>query len=134
MKEDDLPERPLESLGKTHRKRIDTLVQDIVRRSWEKPQLEMSQEILASFNELRDFMYKEVYLSQGLEAETRKAYRIVVDLYRFYLENPNSLPNALGKDPSPGEIGRLAVDYIAGMTDQYALNIYKDRFLPKGWG
>ena len=134
IKESDLPQRPLETLGRIHRERIDILVQDIVRRSWDKAHLEMSQEILASFNELRDFMYEEVYSRQSLGVETRKAYRIVTDLYEFYLENPHSFPDVPRKDASPEEIGRLAVDYIAGMTDQYALNIYKDKFLPKGWG
>ena len=134
IKESGLPQKPVETLGRIHRERIDTLVQDIVRRSWEKPHLEMSQEILASFNELRDFMYEEVYSSQSLDAETKKAYRIVTDLYKFYLENPYSFRDAPRKDASPDEIGTLAVDYIAGMTDQYALNIYKDKFLPKGWG
>ncbi len=134
IRESDLPGRPLETLGRTHRKRIDTLVQDMVRKNWEKPHLEMSQEILVSFNELRDFMYEEVYSSGSLQVERKNAYRIVTDLYRFYLESPISLRDAPRKDASSEEIGRIAVDYIAGMTDQYALNIYTDKFLPKVWG
>ncbi|MCK4495460.1 MAG: deoxyguanosinetriphosphate triphosphohydrolase [Candidatus Aminicenantes bacterium] len=134
IKETDLPNEPLEMLGRTHRKRIDTLVQDIVKESEGKPCLRMSKIILETFNELRDFMYKEVYSSSVLSDEVKKAYRIVIDLYSLYVDKVHLFPASLRKNIDKEGVKKVAVDYIAGMTDRFALNIYKDHFVPREWG
>lgn len=133
IKQEDLPEVPLRVLGRAHRERINTLVQDVVRESWDKPHLAMSEEVVEAFNELRDFMYEEVYESETLTSEVRKAYGIVTDLYDFYLKRIFLLPTSLKKNVEKEGERRAVVDYIAGMTDQYALNCYKRHFLPRGW-
>ncbi len=134
IKETDLPTEPLETLGRTHRNRIDTLVQDIAKESEGESCLKMSKTILEAFNELRDFMYGQVYSSPLLSDEVKKAYRIVTDLYSLYVDKVHLFPVALRKDIDREGIKRAAVDYIAGMTDRFALNIYKDYFIPKEWG
>jgi len=133
IEEGDLPEASLEVLGRTPRARINTLVQDVVRQSWGKPHLVMSRQILEAFNELRDFMYEKVYSSKALASEVRKAYDIVTALYSFYLKHVELLPASLKKIIEEEGKRRAVVDYIAGMTDQYALNCYKRYFLPRGW-
>jgi dGTPase len=133
IRESDLPSRPLKVLGRTHRERINTLVQDIVRQNIGKPHLTMKREILESFNELRDFMYEQVYLSPVLAPEIRKAYEVITKLYDFYLKHIDLLPDFLKKNIEKEGKRRAVVDYIAGMTDQYALSQYKTHFVPRGW-
>lgn len=133
IKEKDLPEKSLKILGRTHSQRINTLVQNIVKGSWQVSHLKMGDTVLDAFNELRDFMYDKVYLSSFLSAETRKAYRIVSELYDFYLRRTRLLPISLRKSIDKEGPERIAVDYIAGMTDRFALNIYEHYFIPKGW-
>lgn len=134
IEESDLPRGPLKILGKTHRERINTLVQDVVKNSWQASHLTMTPGILSAFNELRDFMYEEVYLSPFLSDEVRKAYRMVSELYGFYLKRAHLLPIYLRENIDKDGLERVTVDYIAGMTDRFALNIYKDYFIPKEWG
>jgi len=134
IKESDLPRGPLRILGRTHRERINTLVQDVVKNSWQASHLTMTPGILSAFNELRDFMYEKVYLSSFLSDEVRKAYRVVSELYGFYVERTHFLPIFLRENIDEEGRERAAVDYIAGMTDRFALNTYKDYFVPKEWG
>jgi len=133
IKEEDLPRKSLRILGRTHRERINTLVQNIVKESWRGAKLKMEDIVLDTFNELRDFMYDKVYLSPFLFNETRKAYRIVSELYSFYLRETPLLPISLRKSIDEEGQERIVVDYIAGMTDRFAINIYKNYFIPEGW-
>lgn len=134
IKERDLPSEFLKVLGISCRERIDTLIQDAVKTSWDSSHLRISKDTLEVFHKLKDFMYRKVYLAPVLAKEAKKARRIVKDLYSFYLKNVDFLPIPLKKSTEEKEIRRIVVDYIAGMTDQYALNVYKEYFFPKGWG
>lgn len=133
IKERDIPSEVLKVLGSSCRERIDILIRNVVKTSWNSPRIGMSKEILEVFYKLKDFMYKKVYLSSVLTREAEKARQIVKDLYTFYLDNLDLLPICFKKDREE-EVRRAVVDYIAGMTDRYALNVYKEYFLPKGWG
>ena len=134
IRENDLPKGIIKVLGSTNRKRIDTLVQDVVDQSRDSPHLKMSQIVLSEFNQLRDFMYEEVYTSPILAQEVKKAYRVVTDLYSFCFDHVDLFPPSLKNNIKREGRGRIALDYIAGMTDQYALSLYQDYFLPQGWG
>jgi len=134
IKERDSPEEISHILGKTHKERIDRLIQDIVKESIGKSHIAMDKDLLEAFNELRDFMYKKVYLSPTLAKEKEKAYQIVINLYNFYTNNSNILPVSLKNRAEEEGLERIIVDYIAGMTDQYALKVYKNNFLPREWG
>lgn len=134
IKKVDLPRVPLQVLGRTHRGRINTLVQNLVQNSWKRAHLKMSKEVLDAFNELRDFMYDRVYLSKTLASEMEKAYRVAVALYNFYLKHIALLPASLREKVGKEGKRRIVVDYIAGMTDRYALDRYEEYFIPRGWG
>ena len=132
ISEKDLPEEAIEILGKTGRERIATLVRDVVINSWGKPHLEMSPPVLEAFNRLRDFMYETVYNAKVLKKEVQKARSLIHNLYYFYIENPCYIPPFFRENG--GSIERAAVDYIAGMTDRYALSEYRKHFIPEEWG
>jgi len=125
--EDDLPKIALSVLGHSHSQRINTLVCDIIDSSWaasgtvetkDKPVIEMSTEVLQAANELRNFLFDKVYKVCASNEETDRARVTVGLLYRYYKQNPDKMP----KDYRTAEdsVTRKVVDYIAGMTDQYA--------------
>lgn len=134
IKEEDLPQGPVEILGSTTRERIATMVENVVYTSWNRPHLAMSSDVLDAFNELRDFMYKEIYHSDALAEEVNKAFHVVCELYNFYLSRPSAVPPSFRENLKHEEIDQVVVDYIAGMTDRYALNEYEKHFIPKEWG
>jgi len=132
IKIEDLPLTAVKVLGKTGRERIATLVKDVVISSWNKPHLEMSLPVLKAFNQLRDFMYEKVYQADALREEVEKASCVVCNLYYFYLEHSFIIPSYFKENAENTE--RAVVDYIAGMTDRYALNEYQRYFIPREWG
>lgn len=126
-----LPPECVRVLGATHGVRIDTLVRDIVENSLGRPQIGQSPEIREAMAALRQFMFDKVYLAEINQAQARKGRRIVKELYDLFVEYPSKLPRNLqarieqGEDPR-----RMTVDYIAGMTDSYAVKCFQQEFIP----
>jgi dGTPase len=129
--EDDLPGRVAEVLGRSHGERIETLVTDIVETTGEGPEVRMSDPVFVALDELRDFMFERVYLREEAAAEQEKAIGVIRALVSYYLEHPDEVPEEYAR--APGTPADRVVDYIAGMTDRYALRAYEDLFLPHGW-
>ncbi|NLK52606.1 MAG: deoxyguanosinetriphosphate triphosphohydrolase, partial [Syntrophomonadaceae bacterium] len=126
-----LPEECVQILGRTHGERIDSLVRDIVRCSLGQPRIEQSSEVKKAMVDLRQFMFKKVYLAEVNQVEARKGRRIVKELYDFYTNNPGQLPESLQEKVREGQDPRqITVDYISGMTDTYALRIFQALFIP----
>ena len=131
LQEEDLPPGPLAVLGRSHAERINTLVTDLVRRSADGPEVSLSPEVFAALDELRDFMFQEVYLRPDSRGEHEKAVKLIRDLFAHYLEHPDELPAEYHR--APGDLPTHVADHIAGMTDRYALRTYERLFLPQGW-
>ncbi len=135
LSEAGLPERCISVLGGRHSQRIATMVIDLVENSRDKFELSMSDDVLMGMNELKDFLFANVYGPQasgtGVE-ELRKAGRLVKELFRFYMEHPELLPEWRSSEISAVESrARVACDFIAGMTDRYAQHRYAQYFLPE---
>jgi len=128
--EADLPPESTSLLGHSHSERINTLVSDIIEQSWavrgddtmkKKPAIRMSPRILEATSTLREFLFDRVYTVKSAEEETERAKKVVRFLYHHLTQHPESLPaEYLSYSDSPE---RRVVDYIAGMTDQYALRL-----------
>jgi dGTPase len=127
--EDDLPQSAIVVLGKSHSKRIDTMVCDIIDQSWsatgiddtkKTPIITMSHEVLEAANHLRQFLFQRVYEVQIARKETERAIQVVRFLYYYFVNNPDKLPREFA---TSDEAERGVVDYIAGMTDNYALSL-----------
>lgn len=136
LSEDDLPKDILKVLGSTHSQRIEILVTDLINTSTEflnngLMQVGLSNEIDEAMKELRNFMFKNVYLGDELKGERKKAKFILGQLIEHYLKNIDSLPE-LYKNIANEEGGERAVaDYVAGMSDDYCLNQFNKIFVPK---
>ncbi len=126
----DLPQSAISVLGATHSARINTLVGDVIDYSWEvagwdktpsSPTIGLSPRVLEAMNILRDFLFERVYDAVSLRDETERARKVVGCLYRYFVANPDKLAREFPIPASPAE--RAVVDYIASMTDQYALRM-----------
>ena len=128
--EEDLPGQAVALLGPSHSQRINTLVSDVVESSWaatgaegqEKPVISMSPKVVAAANSLRQFLFERVYSVAKEEAE--QAREVVRLLFQHFLEHPEKLPQEYNLRGDSTE--RKVVDYIAGMTDNYALRLAGD--------
>ncbi len=130
LTDDELPPNVRTTLGDHHSQRINTLVCDIVDESWaatgltpgrEAPSIRMSDAVLAATDELREFMFRRVYLWEDAQPEAARARRLVRFLFEYYLAHPEEISSdfALSDDPPQ----RRAADYIAGMTDTFAIDL-----------
>ncbi len=122
---EDLPTGPLSVLGEKMSVRIDTLVRDMISTSERKGEISLSDEIYEALMELRAWLFRNVYHDSS-SLETRKASGVVAALFEYYLERPEERA-ASDRDPITE-----TVDFVAGMTDRYALATYRRLFLPRG--
>ncbi len=121
---DDIPQSTQKLLGKTFAKRIDTIVLNIIDESL-KNNLEfisISKDIYEEIYRLRDFLYEKVYLVKESPEELKKIKNILHSVYQLVIENPGEYINPF---PQEDTLERRAIDFIAGMTDRYAMNIFK---------
>jgi dGTPase len=131
LSEGDLPEEAVTILGRSHGDRIETLVTDIVETSLDAPEVRMSEPVAAALDVLREFMFERVYLREESRAEQEKAIAVIRALFSYYLDHPEEVPPEY--HAAPGDPPTRVADYIAGMTDRYALRAYEHLFLPRGW-
>ena len=122
---EELPEKPLSVLGEKMSLRIDTLVRDMISNSQKKGEISLSDAVYESLMELRAWLFEHVYIEQR-SRENQKAAGVVAALFEYYLEHPEE---RVGSDPDPLV---ETVDFVAGMTDRYALAAYRRLFLPRG--
>ena len=121
------------SLGETHSQRINTLVLDVIHFSDSQGKIAMSPAIAQKMDSLRNFMFRHVYRTPEALAEERKVRALMGQLFRYYSERPEELPNEYREIAYNEGIESAACDYIAGMTDRYAVRIYRELFIPKSW-
>jgi len=133
---DDVPQQILDVLGRNHSQRITTLVWDIIEQGIDDEKLKMSQKVLKALNDLKDFLFERVYLNaKQVKAEASKCWVVIERLFDYYMQHPDELP--IGppdkKSLSQKELARIVCDYIAGMTDRYAIDLFSRLFVPQGW-
>lgn len=129
MREEDIPADIRERLGGRKKERINTLVMDVIENSGED--IKMSPGCSEAFLKLRNFMFENIYESGVCRREDEKAYYIVERLYGYYLKNVYQMPGAYIKIAEEEGAQRAVCDYIAGMSDTYALKEYERLFIPR---
>ena len=135
LHEEDIPEESRRIMGDTTRMRLNTLIHDVVEHSEGRGGIVMSDRMESAMKYLRAFMFRHVYSNQAAKGEEDKAIRMIQELYRYYNEYPEQLPAEyqflMQEKGEPQE--RVVCDYIAGMTDSYAIHKYKELFVPEAW-
>lgn len=129
---EDIPAECRKMLGETHGERIHTMIVNVIENSLNQPRVAMADDMYEAMMELRSFMFDSVYTSPIAKAEENKAKGIVQTLFETFLKKP-----AILKEEGLASLvftdERDVCDYIAGMTDNYAIYIFKSLFLPRGW-
>ncbi|MBE6039196.1 MAG: deoxyguanosinetriphosphate triphosphohydrolase [Anaerofustis stercorihominis] len=131
--EADLPKECIRILGDTHSKRINTMIVDIVRNSQDKNTISKSREIEEATAELRAFMFANVYIGSEAKSDEDKAKNVVKSLFEYFVENPQEMGDEYYNRIINDGIERSVCDYIAGMTDSFAVKKYKSLFIPNSW-
>lgn len=134
LREEDIPMELRKVLGFDTRTRLDHLIHDIVINSRGKDDIIMSDETAQAMRDLRFFMFEHVYKNPVAKGEEVKAKAMLEQMYYFYLDHIEELPDKLRGMLDEGEDkGRIVCDYISGMTDQYAITKFKEHFMPQAW-
>ncbi len=131
----DIPEDCLRRLGESHSKRINTMVNDIVSETLKAGggRLSISEEILSAMWDLREFLWERVYENETVHADFHKAAKILRELYHYLMDYPEIFMTLIERESLYDTLERCVIDFLAGMTDRYAFNLYEKLFLPLPW-
>ena len=135
ISDEDIPERFKETLGYSLRERLNTLIHDLIKTSEEAYEIHLSDEIGEAFMELRRFMFDRVYINSIAKTEEGKAQALIRRLFEFYVLDPDKMPEEFARIVHEGkeEKERVVCDFIAGMTDNYAVKTYTELAIPQMW-
>ena len=130
---DDIPNTITDVLGHNHSQRINTLVTDAIFTSREAGTVTLSPAVDNALKTLRAFMFERVYRNPIAKAEESKAKDMLQRMFEYYINHPEALPEDFHPQLSFEGLERTVCDYIAGMTDNYAVDKYTEIFIPMGW-
>jgi len=135
IKEEDIPEDCRRFLGDSHSKRINTMVRGVIAESLKSPEMDLSfgEELEFYIVKLRDFLYEMVYDTTLVHGDFVKCSKIIKDLYEYFLSNPDEFLKETGRKDFYDDQANCVCDFIAGMTDRYAFNLFEKIFLPLPW-
>ncbi len=135
FREEDIPRRFTDVLGNSVKNRLDLLIRDIIRQSEDRDHICMSPEVEEAMHELRKWMFENVYTNPRAKSEEGKAQNMLTMLWDYYLEHTEEMPaeyiELMQTRNEPKT--RVVCDYIAGMTDIYAINKFTELFVPVTW-
>ena len=129
----DIPIHISQTLGFTHGERIETLTMDIIRESGEGMLIRQSGPVAKAMAELKEFMFRSVYFNPLAKGEEGKAEDMICLLYEYYCRHEDKLPSEYQDILVREGRERAVLDYIAGMTDTYAVERFSSLFIPTGW-
>ncbi len=133
LSESDIPEKLHKILGANHSARINTMVMSIVRASDGKNTIAMEADIKAATDELREFLFEKVYYNAHVLSEEERAMGLIVRLFEYFVKHPEKMPSNYRVLCEEEPIERIVADFISGMTDRHAINVYEDLFIPSTW-
>jgi len=131
LRNEDIPSSCLETLGYTHGQRIDTLIRDCVKESFDRDTIQMSDEIGGAMMELRTFMFSNVYNNTSDLEMDRRARHVIDHLFAYYMQHTELLPETYARQRDRFGIQQAVADYVAGMTDRYAIADFERAFVPR---
>ncbi|MHB0976287.1 MAG: deoxyguanosinetriphosphate triphosphohydrolase [Candidatus Aquicultorales bacterium] len=132
LTEEDLPKEYISLLGRHHGQRINLMVNDLVKASAGRDSITLSEEFSEALLGLRAFMFERVYLESPAKLENPRAKKVIGELFFHFLDEPGKLPDEFKTD-DPSELPHKVCDYVAGMTDRYAIRSFERIFIPRVW-
>lgn len=129
LKKEDLPQKSIEILGNTHTERINNLVLGMINHYEQTSEIGLDLCMKDALDKLRGFMFENVYHSKKSLDEALRVEKMIEVLFEYFLKNPDKIP----KEYKEENLERNVCDYIASMTDRYAINIYKKIFIPRSF-
>ena len=133
LHEEDIPAHLREVLGESHGARINTMVKSVIRNSTGQNEIRMSPEIRAATEELRRFLFENVYTNPIAKAEDGRAKGLLAELFHYFVKHPESIADQYRRNIEEEGVERCVCDYISGMTDRYAIETFTNIFVPKMW-
>ena len=132
LRADDIPLMIRNVLGYNHSERIGTMVGSIIKRGIADGNIIPEEPVYESMMELRDFLFEAVYTNPLAKSEEVRAETMLETLYNYFVSNPDEMPSVY-KRIQADSVERRAADYISGMTDRYAINLFTKLFIPLEW-
>lgn len=133
LKVEDIPKELREILGETHSGRINCMIRAIIEASRNSPELRMSTEVGEASKALRAFLFERVYRNPIAKGEESKSKELLIRLYEYYLKHLDEMPDLYRNNVERDGAERCVCDFVAGMTDRYAIEAYERLFVPKVW-
>ena len=129
----DIPADLVQLVGSSHAQRLNTLIGDVIENSRGKNDIIQSPEMGEAMLRLNEFMFRAVYLNPVAKGEEGKAQKLISSLFEYYMKHPDKISDEYVEIWQTEGLERAVCDYIAGMTDAYAVETYQDLFIPKSW-
>ena len=133
LRQEEIPAELRAILGEQHGERINTMVTSLIRASMDRPEICMEADIQEATDALREFLFARVYRDNAAKDEEVKAREMLAHLFIYFAEHPEKLPIAYLETISKESVERAVCDYLSGMTDRYAIELYRDLFIPEVW-
>ena len=136
LNKEDIPRELTEILGDTHSGRINTMVTSVVEASADSKIISMMPDVQKATDDLRAFLFENVYLNPRAKTEEVKAKDVVCTLFDYYVKHPEGLPERYRRrigSESGETVERAVADFISGMTDRYAIEVYEAKYVPRVW-
>jgi len=139
---EDIPHRVIRGLGNSLKEKITNMIADVVVSTSERMdndfngcqrRIYMSEDVIKAIDELRTFLFTNVYEQDRVISDFSKIFDLCSSLYKFFCNDPEKLMKQMGINELYDDVGKVTCDYLSGMTDNYILNCYRNIFLPRGW-
>ena len=135
IQDEDVPTELRRQLGATSSQRLNTMIRDLIETSLNcgLKTVQLSTEVAQSVMALREWLHRHVYRADAVEAEFRKAERVLKELFDYFLAHPEAIVAHGGRCDNEEKTQVAVTDFLAGMTDRYAMNLYQQIFFPRPW-
>jgi len=135
IQERDVPAAVRTVLGQTRGQWVDTTVRDIVSHSAGTGRIQMAEEVRIALNGLKDFLFETVYQGSVAKTEVDKAQRLLIDMFQYFVDHPGEIGEEARRllDEGRSTVPRAVCDFLAGMTDRFAIRTAEQLFVPRTW-
>ena len=130
---DDIPSDLLDILGRGHGERINNMVTAVVSESMDKPYVRMEEKTWDATLKLRTYLFENVYYNKVAKVEEDKSIEMLRILFEYFVKHPNEMPSVYFNNTADEPVERCVCDYLSGMTDRYAIDLFRELYVPGMW-